>query len=122
MAGRDEEFQKKIEEAARRSQLAGGKIIGNDGAPPMVDPRLVRSSHTTILRQTGMDIGQTNDEEGICRAFSLRLEDFVENHLYIMGFGEEARQGMIEALQNLTPIGERDPDWVDPNEVAPDGE
>lgn len=107
MAGRDEEF--------RRSILAGGKVLGDGGAQFLPPPR---TSHVTDFNGCVADIicmtqqvlvtdeGGESVERDEVVGYAIRINDQLENHLYVYKFDVEGRDVFRDRLTAFPAVGE----------------
>lgn len=98
MTGRDEDFKRRVKEAA----TGGAVLLGG----PQVDPTMLRTFHTTDFRNCGMDIQEHVDEDRKVTGYSVRILDRAENHLYIYKFGQDSLDALRDSLGRMHNVGE----------------
>jgi hypothetical protein len=102
--GRDEDFKRKVREAA----TGGGVLLGGPGQI-QVDPAQLRTFHTTDFRNCGMDVQEILDDERKVTGFAIRVLDRAENHLYTYKFGQESLDAFRATLSEMHNVGDEVP-------------
>lgn len=93
MAGRDEEFKKKI--------LAGAVDLGAVAEGPP-DPRKFPFTLTEVtFRQTYHELAIIRDEHGNALAFQFSIVDPADRHVYHYSFNERTLDDLITTLQAM---------------------
>jgi hypothetical protein len=107
VAGRDSDFKQRLKEAA----TSGGVILAGDHA---IDPRMLRTAHTTTFQNCNMDLNVNVDAEGVVEGYVMRILDRAENHLYVYGFQQDALNAIKATLMEMPDVGEKLPEQEGP--------